>query len=84
MKNYLNTLIAEKGISAQHLFTIQSDSVFGDHFVPLEVVIEFISALDKQTQLHIKWTLVKIDFQNGDILQYLEYICKGMVQVNFG
>lgn len=81
--NYLKTLLYEKGISMDHSFLIPSDNIFGNHIVPLDVVVEFISSLDLETQLHIKWTLVKIDFNNGDVLSYLEYICKGMVTLNF-
>jgi hypothetical protein len=84
MKSYLNTLLNEKGISMDHSFVIPSDSPFGNHIVPVDVIVEFISSLDLDTQLHIRWTLVKIDFENGNILQYLEYICKGMVNIKFG
>lgn len=81
--NYLKTLLYEKGISMDHSFLIPSDNIFGNHIVPLDVVVEFVSSLDLDTQLNIKWTLVKIDFNNGDILSYLEYICKGMVNLKF-
>jgi len=83
MESYIRTLLYEKGISLEHSFLIPSDDIFGNHIVPVEVVVEFISSLNKETQLHIKWTLVKIDFNNGDILSYLEYICKGMVNLKF-
>jgi len=83
MKSYLRTLLYEKGISMNHSFLIPSDNLFGNHIVPIDVIVEFISNLDLDTQLHIKWTLVKIDFNNGDILSYLEFICKGMVELKF-
>ncbi|MCW5520189.1 hypothetical protein J1N09_10095 [Aureitalea sp. L0-47] len=83
MKNYLTRLLSEKGIPMDHSFLIPSDSPFGNHLIPMDVVIEFISCLDLETQLQIKWRLVKIDFNNGDILHFLEYLCKGMVQLKF-
>ena len=82
-RNYLTTLLKEKGISLQHTFEIPSDSIFGNHFVPMEVVLEFIESLDNQTQSKIKETLVLIDFKNGNVLHYMEYITKGMVQLKF-
>lgn len=82
-RNYLTLLLKEKGISLQHTFEIPSDSLFGNHFVPMEVVLEFIESLDNQTQSKIKETLVLIDFKNGNVLHYLEYITKGMVQLKF-
>ncbi len=82
-RNYLTLLLKEKGISLQHTFEIPSDSLFGNHFVPMEVVLEFIESLDNQTQSKIKETLVLIDFKNGNVLHYMEYITKGMVQLKF-
>lgn len=82
-RNYLTLLLKEKGISLQHTFEIPSDSLFGNHFVPMEVVFEFIESLDNQTQSKIKETLVLIDFKNGNVLHYMEYITKGMVQLKF-
>ena len=82
-RNYLTTLLKEKGISLEHTFEIPSDSLFGNHLVPMEVVLEFIESLDNQTQSKIKETLVLIDFKNGNVLHYMEYITKGMVQLKF-
>jgi hypothetical protein len=79
----IRTMIIEKGISTEHTFEIKSESVFGGHFVPMEVLIEFISSLDKPTQEQILKTLIMIDFKNGNILHFLEYITKGMVQLQF-
>jgi len=82
-RNYLTLLLTEKGISLEHTFEIHTDNLFGNHFVPMSVVFEFIESLDKTTQNKIKETLVLIDFKNGNVLHYLEYITKGMVQLNF-
>ena len=81
LKDYLHTLLTEKGISDEHIFTIKSDSLYGNHIVPLDVLIEFIENLDPITQGKIRETLVKIDFRNGSVLQYLEFLTKGMIQL---
>ena len=83
IEDYLTTLLSEKGISLDHVFEIKSDTLFGNHYVPMEVVIEFIGSLSKHTQNEIREVLVKIDFNNGNILHFIEYITKGMVQINF-
>ncbi len=80
---YVSRLLTEKGISTEYTLEIPSDGLFGNHFVPLSVVIEFIESLDVQTQHHIKETLIRIDFSNGNILHYLEFLTKGMVKVQF-
>ena len=58
LKDYLHTLLTEKGISDEHIFTIKSDSLYGNHIVPLDVIIEFIENLDPITQGKIRETLV--------------------------
>ena len=80
---YIRTLLEEKGISLNHTFEIESDGVFGNHYVPMEVLIEFIDSLSPTIQGQIKTKLVMIDFKNGNILHFLEYLSKGMVQVKF-
>jgi hypothetical protein len=81
--NYIKTLLEEKGISLNHTFEIESDEVFGNHFIPMEVLIEFINNLSPIIQSQIKNKLVMIDFNNGNVLHFLEYLSKGMVQVKF-
>ena len=83
IRNYLETFLTEKGISLNHTFEVKSEGVFGNHFVPMEVVIEFIETLSPSVQEQIRKTLVKIDFKNGNVLHFLEYISKGMVELQF-
>jgi hypothetical protein len=78
---YIETLLTEKGISLNHTFEVQSDGVFGNHYIPMEVVIEFIDTLPTPTQEQIRKTLMNIDFKNGNILHYFEYLTKGMVEL---
>ena len=80
---YLRTLLNEKGISLDYTFEIPSENIFGKQFVPIEVVIEFIGSLDKGTQLKIQETLMIIDFKNGNVIHFLEFITKGMVELKF-
>ena len=83
IRKYIETLLTEKGISLSHTFEIKSDSLFGNHIVPLEVVIEFIETLSPPVQDQIRKTLIRIDFKNGNVLDFLEYITKGMVELKF-
>ena len=74
MKNYLVTLIEEKGQSVEN--TIKIDGHFG---LTWEMLIDYI---ENAPQYHkqIKDTLVKIDFLNGDIFHYLTYLANGMLK----
>lgn len=74
MKNYLTTLIEEKGRSIEN--EIQLDGHFG---LTYEMLIDYIEGA-KQYHAQIKTTLVKIDFLNGDVFHYLDFLAKGMVE----
>ena len=75
--NYLNTLLEEKGISQDTVLEV-TGSEWGTNFMPISVVVDFVSNLDTNTQNKIKDTLVKIDFHNGDVLDFITYIAKGI------
>jgi hypothetical protein len=74
---YLNTLLEEKGISQETVLEV-TGSEWGTNFMPISVVVDFVSNLDTNTQNKIKDTLVKIDFHNGDVLDFITYIAKGI------
>jgi len=74
MRTYLNNLITEKGTSLDS--TINLDGHFG---LTYEMLVDFIcEAKDYHSQ--IRNTLVKIDFQNGDVFHYLHHLANGMVK----
>lgn len=77
MNDYLCTLINEKGVSIYE--EIQIEGHFGLRWSDL---IDFIVSLPEYHQ-KIKDTLVKIDFLNGDVFHYLNYLANGMVQSVF-
>ena len=74
MKNYLTTLIEEKGKS------IETEININGHFgLTYEMLIDYIQEA-KQYHNEIKTTLVKIDFLNGDVFHYLDYLANGMIK----
>jgi hypothetical protein len=77
MRKYLNTLLEEKGISQERVLEV-TGSEWGTNFMPISVVVDFLSNLDTNTQKKVKDTFVKIDFHNGDIVDFLKYIAKGI------
>jgi len=83
MKDYLRRLLDEKGVLQDYVFTIDTDDYWGHHIIPMEVLIEFIDNMDPRTQTQIKQKLVLIDFKNGDVLHFLEFITRKMVEVQF-
>ena len=80
MKEYLLTFIEEKGLSLDHTFEVAGpeNSLYGTNYIPLASIVEFIDQLNKDIQNKIKSTIVKIDFHNGDVMDYFKFLAKGM------
>lgn len=74
MKNYIYTLIEEKGLDLETEFEVQGES--GLNIIPLGVVVEYFINTPKEMQEQIKKTLVKIDFHNGDVMHFFEHLAK--------
>lgn len=74
MKKYLTDLITEKGREVSD--EIKIDGHFG---ITYEMLIDYIvEARDYHAQ--IKNTLTMIDFKNGDVFHYLQFLAVGMVK----
>jgi len=73
MKTYLETLITEKGVELDAEIGI--DGHIGLNWQHL---IDFIAQMPKHHQ-SIRTTLVKIDFQNGDVFHFLRHLANGMI-----
>jgi len=74
MRTYLTNLITEKGIDPDT--EIKIDEHIGLTYGWLIDYIE--SATDYHKQ--IRNTLVQIDFKNGDVFHYLDFLAKGALQ----
>ena len=70
---WIETFVDEKGVDPQHLFTI-AGSTGTENIIPVGVVIEHTKIASAAEQATIKDTLVKIDFHDGDVLHYLEFL----------
>ena len=74
MRNYLETLITEKGKS------LDADLNIDGHIgLTYQMLVDFIVEA-KQYHKQIRATLVKIDFLNGDVFHYLNHLAEGMVK----
>ena len=68
MKTYLKNLIDEKGYDREQLLEVEGPS--GLNLIPLANVEQAILAAPKHEQQGIRRMLVRIDFVNGDCLDY--------------
>ena len=74
MKEYLEALIVEKCVELDA--EIKLEGHFG---LTWNDLIAFIEGMPEHWEV-IRGNLVKIDFLNGDVFHFLNYLAKGMVE----
>lgn len=76
---WLDTLIEEKGIDPETTTVLDGESETGNYnLMYLDCLIEAIKTAPKHEQQGIQKMLVKIDFLNGDILDYFRHLAKAL------
>lgn len=71
---WIDTFIEEKGIDLQKVIEIKTEK--NTHYFEIGNIVENIKATTLEEQSTIKDTIVKIDFYNGDILDYFKFLAK--------
>jgi len=74
--NWLDTFIAEKGIDLEATFQFDNDNGF--NIMPYGVVVEAIKTTTGIERASIKTMIVKIDFANGDVLDFFRHLGRGL------
>ena len=75
---WFKLFLEEKEIDLDHDYDYEENGIW--HYIPLSVIIEFIKNLPEQYQEVIKEELIILDFMNGNLYHFFEYIGKGMVE----
>ncbi len=76
MRTYLETLFDEKGISLDTPFEVRGAS--STNYMTLENVVDAITSAPQHEQRAIKDMIVKIDFANGDVFDYMKHLAKAI------
>lgn len=76
-KSFYRKMVEEKGLIDTPLEIISKEKE--KHYMTVETVIEFIENSPKNIQDKIRNTMSLIDFKDGDLMHYMEYIAQGMV-----
>ena len=79
MTTYLNNLISEKA-NISMTTPIEVEGASGTNFMNVGVIVEHILIAPKTEQEAIKNVLVKIDFNNGDILDFFKHLAKALAK----
>lgn len=77
-EQWLDTFIEEKGIDLNEIFSIEANGEV--HFFELGNVIENIKATSIEEQEEIRKMIIKIDFHNGDAVDYFKHLAGALVQ----
>ena len=80
MRNYLETLIEEKGLDLEATIIEVEGQDWGMNMIPLGCIVDFIMSSGVENQRAVKNNLVKIDFMNGSILHLFTHIDKFMAK----
>ena len=77
-KTYLTNFFEEKEISYQQFEITDENGLL--HIIDTEIVIEAIMNCSIKEQFLISDTLRKIDFHNGNVVEYLKFLAEALVQ----
>lgn len=78
MGKWIKRFLEEKGIDEEDFIEITDDQ--GKfHIMPIECITEFILQMPQKIQDKIKATMAMIDFKNGNIMDYMTHLAKGMI-----
>lgn len=75
---WIDTFVSEKGIDLEHMFEVEGPS--GTNWIPVAVVVEHMKIAQMTEQAAIKDMIVRIDFQNGDVLDFFNHLAKALAR----
>lgn len=73
---WIDTFVSEKGIDPEQVLTAEGPS--GANSIPVQCLIDLMKQAPRHEQTAIKTTIVKIDFRNGDVLDYFRHLAKAV------
>lgn len=78
--DWLDTFVDEKGLDVDHYFEVKSPegSFWNVNLIPLECVLEAAKASPANVQDQIKGVIVGIDFVDGNVMHFFEFLAKDM------
>lgn len=76
MKHYIEILLEEKNISLETSL-LENEGNIG---LTVKMLVDFIYSMPKAIIRKIENTFRKIDFLNGDVMNYVDFLAKGMIQ----
>ena len=73
---WLDTFIDEKGIDTERVLTAEGPS--GLNSIPIGCLVDVMKSAPAHEQKGIRAMLVKIDFHNGDVVDYFRHLAQAI------
>ena len=73
---WIDTFLAEKGIDLEQMLFVEGPS--GENAIPVGCLVEAIKGAPSHERAGIKTMIVKIDFVNGDVLDYFKHLAQAI------
>lgn len=80
-EKWLRTFIEEKGLDYDHEFVYFHNET--THFMTLGALVEIMVKASAQEQKQIKDKIVYIDFKNGNVMHFLNFLGEAYIKTNF-
>lgn len=73
---WLDTFLSEKGVDLEDVLEVEGPS--GLNCMPVACLVDLMKQAPTPEQTGIKAMIVKIDFLNGDVLDYFRHLAKAV------
>ena len=73
---WFETFLDEKGTDLEQVVTVDGPS--GANHIPVQCVVDAILAAPATEQAGIKTMIVKIDFVNGNVVDYFQHLAQAI------
>ena len=74
--SWLDTFLDEKNIDMENIIEVEGS--LGINYIPVSIVIDRMKETTSDEQKKIKDIIVKIDFNNGDIMHFITHLAKSL------
>lgn len=75
---WLKTFIEEKRIDTDQMIEVEGRS--GTNWIPVGCLVEAMVAAPTHEQRGIREMIVRIDFQNGDVMRYFRHLARAIAR----
>lgn len=75
---WIDTFLMEKGVDLEH--TLEVAGASGTNYIPVACLVDAMKSAPAHEQAGIKSTVVRIDFLNGNVLDYFRHLARAIAR----